>query len=128
MESAVLEGTIVKGLGEGAFFMSIEHYKQEIKSKLGFEAYPGTLNVKIPADQTGKIEVALKTRIEGFQDKDKRYGGVNCYKARIQNINGAIIIPDLTKHNKEIIEFISKDHVKSTLNVADGQKIIIELK
>ena len=43
----VLSGIVVKGLGEGSFFMSMGHYKKEIKKKLGFNAYEGTLNIKI---------------------------------------------------------------------------------
>ena len=34
MVGEVLEGIIVAGLGEGAYFMSMEHYKKEIKEKL----------------------------------------------------------------------------------------------
>ena len=50
-DATVLKGTIIKGLGEGAYFMSMGHYKKEIKKKLGFDAYPGTLNIKIKKNQ-----------------------------------------------------------------------------
>ena len=51
-----MEGIVTSGLGEGYFFMSMEHYKKEIKEKLGFEAYPGTLNLKIDEEQIDSLK------------------------------------------------------------------------
>src|SRR5438270_8392425 len=41
------EGTVVSGMGEGAYYMSLEGYKIQFKEKLGYEPYPGTLNVRL---------------------------------------------------------------------------------
>ena len=41
------KGTIVSGMGEGAYYMSLDGYKKQFKEKLGYEPYPGTLNVKL---------------------------------------------------------------------------------
>jgi len=41
------KGTIVSGMGEGAYYMSLDGYKKKKKKKLGYEPYPGTLNVKL---------------------------------------------------------------------------------
>ena len=64
--------------------------------------------------------------IEGFKQEDKAFGGVDCYKARIKNIDGVIIIPHFTRH-KNIIEFIASVHLKSQLGLKDGDKIKVEL-
>src|SRR5512139_2120517 len=44
--SVTLEGTVFTGLGEGAYYTQKEHYKIQFVEKLGFEPYPGTLNLK----------------------------------------------------------------------------------
>ena len=67
-----------------------------------------------------------KIEINGFKQKNKTFGGVDCYKAKIKKIQGAIIIPHLTKH-KNIIEFIAPIHLKSELKLKDGDKIKVEL-
>src|SRR5918912_644876 len=41
------KGTIVSGMGEGAYYMSLAGYKKQFKEKLGYEPYPGTLHVKL---------------------------------------------------------------------------------
>ncbi|HXV45112.1 MAG TPA: DUF120 domain-containing protein, partial [Nitrososphaera sp.] len=40
------EGSVVSGMGEGAYYMSLEGYRKQFKQKLGYEPYPGTLNVR----------------------------------------------------------------------------------
>ena len=123
----LIKGTIVRGLGEGTYFMSMQHYQKEIKKKLGFKAYPGTLNLKVDVKQINSLKNFNKIEINGFKQKNKTFGGADCYKAQIKNINGAIIIPHLTKH-KNIIEFIAPVHLKSELKLKDGDKIKVELR
>ncbi|MEK6828162.1 MAG: DUF120 domain-containing protein [Nanoarchaeota archaeon] len=122
----ILNGIIVRGIGEGAYFMSMQHYQKEIRKKLGFNAYPGTLNLKVNKKQANTLKNFAPIKINGFKLKNKTFGGADCFKAKIKNINGAIIIPHLTKH-KDIIEFIASIHLKSELNIKDGDKIKVEL-
>ena len=122
----VLNCIIMSGPGEGAFFMSMHHYKDEIKKKLGFDAYPGTLNLKVSQEELNSIKNMNVIRIEGYKSGNKTFGGADCYKARIKGVNGAIITPDLTKH-KNIIEFIAPVYLRSKLNLNDDDKIKVEI-
>ena len=122
-----VDGVIVRGLGEGTYFMSMRHYQKEIQGKLGFTAYPGTLNIKVGKRQKASLNGSGKILIEGFRKGDRAFGGIDCYKATIKNINGAVIIPHMTKH-KDVVEFIAPVHVKTKLKLKDGSKIKIELK
>jgi len=121
----IIEGTVISGLGEGSYFMSMDYYKKEIKDKLGFDAYPGTLNIRTNKNQLNILNNPIK--INGFENKGKKFRGVRCFKSKIKNVEGAILIPDINKHKKNIIEFISKKHIKSELNVKNGDKVTIEL-
>ena len=42
-----LEGKVVSGMGEGAYYMSLEGYRMQFNDKLGYEPYAGTLNLKL---------------------------------------------------------------------------------
>jgi len=123
-----LEGVVVSGLKEGQFFMSKDHYKKEIKEKLKIEAYPGTLNVRVKKDNSDKIKNHSSIMILGFKESNKNFGGLKCYKAKIKDINGFIIIPEFNKHKEDVIEFISETNMRSELNLEDGEEIEIELK
>lgn len=122
----IISGVISRGLGEGAFFMSMQHYQKEIKLKLGFNAYPGTLNIKVGKKEKGSLNMLNKILIKGFVQGDKKFGGIDCYKAKIGNVNGAIIIPHMTKH-KDVIEFIAPVHVKTELDLKDGAEMRVEV-
>jgi CTP-dependent riboflavin kinase len=43
----VLVGEACSGLGEGASFTALEWVRREFLSKLGFEPYPGTFNLRM---------------------------------------------------------------------------------
>ena len=47
---------------------------------------------------------------------------------KINNINGSVIIPDINKHPKDIIEFIAPVNIQSKLNLKDGDKIKIKIQ
>jgi len=126
-ENIILEGTVTSGLGRGAVFISIGYYKGEIKKKLGFVPYHGTLNLIIAESQTTLLNDIDPIRIKGYKKDDKNYGGVNCYRAKINNINGSIVVPDLTEHEQNTIEFIAPVNLKSELKIKDGDKVKIEL-
>ncbi len=122
----ILYGTIVRGLGEGTYFISMRHYQKEIKKKLGFKAYPGTLNMKVDKKQIDLFKNIAPIRINGYKSGTNTFGGANCYKASINDVNGAIIMPDLTKH-KNVVELIAPFHFKSELKLKDGDKIKVKL-
>jgi len=127
MRELVLDGIVVTGLGKGAVFMSIDHYKKEFKDKLGFDPFPGTLNLIVNKEQTVILKNLGPIRIESFKKNKKTFGGVSCYKVKINNIDGAIIVPDLTEHEGDMIEIISSINLKSELKIKDGDKVKIKL-
>ena len=125
-KSIVLSGTIAMGKGEGTYFMSMKHYRKEIKEKLGFLAYPGTLNLKVGEKNIDIFKEINPIKINGHKSNGKILGGARCYIAIIRGIRGSIIIPELTKH-KGVIEFIAPVHLKSELKIKDGDSIKLKI-
>ena len=128
MGGMVLEGIVTSGFGKGAIFMSIAYYKEKIKEKLGFDPYPGTLNLRVDKEQTNLLKGIDSIRIESFEKDGKNFGGASCYKARINNINGSIIVPDLTENEEDMIEVIASVNLKSKLGITDGDNVKIQLE
>ena len=42
-----LSGSVISGLGEGAYYMSLKGYTKQFKTKIGYIPFPGTLNIKL---------------------------------------------------------------------------------
>jgi riboflavin kinase len=100
----ILSGKVITGLGEGQYYISLEGYRTQFKEKLGFDPYPGTLNIKLDAQS---IEIRKKImqsiRITGFTDQNRTFGKGSCFMVRISDIQGAVITPERTHYPEDII-------------------------
>jgi riboflavin kinase, archaea type len=120
-------GTIVSGKKEGSYYTAIEGYQSQFKKKLGFNPYPGTLNVQIDTMEKNKLRFLRKVEgieIEPFEDNKKIFGGVKCFHACINAINTILVLP-LRGHYSNILEFISESYLRDSLRLEDGNKVHI---
>ena len=126
-----LTGTLESGFGEGAYYISLPHYRDQIKDKLGFEPYSGTFNIRLELESIPALDALSSLeciRINGFTDKGRTFGRVDCHPCRIEGVEGAIIIPERT-HYRDLVEVISPWFLREKLDKAekDGVTIVIDL-
>lgn len=132
----VINGRVVSGMREGRFYLSIPEYKRQIASALGFDVFPGTLNLRLEAlrDVDGKrVLLSLPgIPILGFRKNGRQLGGAKLFKAKIiargRSMEGAAIIPFKSHYGSEILELISPENLrkKMHLNNGDGVEVAIE--
>jgi riboflavin kinase, archaea type len=129
------EGIVVSGMGEGAYYMALEGYRKQFKEKLGFEPFPGTLNVKL-VDQVfmnarrdiGKYPSVF---INGFSDDTRTYGWVKCYKAEIKKgaiNNAAALVLERTHYDDSMLELIAPISLKESIGIQNGDKISVKVQ
>lgn len=127
----VLEGRVVRGLGEGGYYVSLPMYKKQFVEKLGFDPYPGTLNVRLTPESIGarrRLEYMQGITIEGFTESGRKYGGAVCFKARINGrVWGALLLIERTHHGPDIVELIAPVHLRRELGLRDGDFVRIEV-
>jgi riboflavin kinase len=130
--SVTLEGIIFTGLGEGAYYVTKEHYRQEIVEKLGFEPYPGTLNVRLSLDYDIKTRMELDAypaiEVRGFKNEDRTFGLVKCYPAIIGGtVKGALITALRSHYDASVLEIIAPVCLRKQLGLKDGNKVKVEV-
>jgi len=130
--SITLEGVVFTGLGEGAYYVTREHYKKQFIEKLGFDPYPGTLNLKLTTDYDVKscseLEGYPAIEIEGFESEDRTFGPVKCYPAIIENkLKGALILALRRHYDTSVIEVIAPIFLRKNLGLKDGHKVKVEV-
>jgi riboflavin kinase len=130
--SITLEGTVFTGLGEGAYYITKEHYRKQFLEKLGFEPYPGTLNLRLTGDYDVKTRAELEAypavEIAGFSNGERTFGVVRCYPVTIDNrIKGALILALRTHYDVSVLEIIAPVCLRKHLNLKDGNKVKIEV-
>ncbi|MEM4255486.1 MAG: DUF120 domain-containing protein [Candidatus Norongarragalinales archaeon] len=127
-----IQGIVVKGFGDGAYYMALEGYKKQIEKKLGFTPYPGTLNLRVSGktdlENNEKLHAMHGVKIDGFKHEERFLGGAKCFKAKINgSLEGAVIIPDRTHHDASTLEVISKEYLRKALKLKTGGSVQIEI-
>lgn len=129
-DQIAIHGVVSSGMGEGGYYICQEGYMTQFQSKLGFKPFEGTFNVRIDPEDAGKLEVIRSTAgitINGFSCDGRSFGNVIAYKAKIHNIDCAIVVPDRS-HYTDIIEIICQYHLRRTLDLSDGDRVDIKIK
>lgn len=128
------EGHIITGMGEGAYYMSLNGYKKQFKEKLGYEPYPGTLNIKLNSllfiEAKKEMLKYPSIYIEGFSDQSRTFGWVKCYPAYINdsmNINSSILILERTHYDDSILEIIAPFSIKEQFSLKNGDYIKLKV-
>ena len=120
-----LRGKIVTGMGEGGYYITQKQYMDQFIGKLDFKPFEGTLNVKVDKGDLGKLEIIRNMPghvIDGFEKDGRTFGRVTAYKAKIHNIDCAIVIPERS-HYDDRLELVCKYHLRRTLSINDGDEV-----
>ena len=130
--SVTLEGVLFTGIGEGAYYITRDGYRKQFIEKLGFDPYPGTLNLKLTTDYDMKTMTELESypaiEIEGFKSETRSFGAVKCYPAVINNkIKGTVVAALRSHYNSSVIEIIAPYYLRGKLKLKDGHKVKVEI-
>ncbi len=128
----VIEGELFSGMREGGYYVSVDGYKNQFKEKLGFEPFPGTLNLRLKSYsdlQTKKILLNYPgTVIEPFENKGRTFGPVKCFKVLVNDkVEGAVLLIQRTHYGEDVLEVISPEYLREKLNLKDGEKIRLKV-
>ncbi len=147
----IFKGKIVTGMGEGSYYMSKKGYTDQFREKLGYEPFPGTLNIKLEEQiyKDTKMEITNypSIYIHGFKDENRTFGWVKCYPTILipevkendnvlknkkncekMEIESFILLLERTHHNNSLVEVISPVCIKETAGLKNGDMVTIELK
>lgn len=127
-----LSGTLVAGMGEGKYYMSLKGYTKQFAQKIGYVPFPGTLNVKL--DKKEHVESLRQlsnlegVKIDGFSDGKRTYGWVKCFAAKLNGkVDSQLIMLERTHHDLSTIELISKFEIRKKLSLKSGSPISIKI-
>jgi riboflavin kinase len=118
-------GTISRGMGEGAYY--VNEYAEEIKNKLGYKPFPGTLNVKV--SEPLNLDRLMTGTIKGFKKKNRTFGSIRYapvkLSAKEKTESCHLIVPART-HHKGILEIICRYNLRERLNLVDGVVVCLD--
>jgi riboflavin kinase len=120
-----ISGIIVSGAKQGAFFTRLEWVQQQCMEKLGFKPWPGTLNLKIGADDIRILEGLWQTGGIELVPPNSDYCSGHVFPVSVGGIAGAIVAPaeEVRVHGRDIVEIISHLRLRDALGVKDGDTV-----
>lgn len=123
-----ISGVVTSGFQEGRYYLSMPGYRNQIKEKLGFAPFPGTLNIRLDEADRWKrqhLQQLDPVVISGFSDGRRTYGNLLAYKCSIGRHECALVVPLRTHHGQGILEIISPVGIKKKFGMKDGDRIKI---
>ena len=121
----VLHGKVANGMGEGGYYICQPQYMEQFERILGFKPFEGTFNMQIVKEDIGKLDIIKSSSgylVNGFTNEGRSFGNVIVYKAKIRNIDCAVVVPERS-HYREIIEIICQYHLRRTLSLNEGDSV-----
>jgi len=74
------------------------------------------------------LDLLPGVKIEGFDENDRAFGSVRCFKAVInEEINGAAILISRTHYSFSTLEVISAINLRKQLNLQNGDNITVRI-
>lgn len=128
-EDLAVRGRVVTGLGEGRYYLSREGYRKAFNRLLGFDPFPGTLNVEVdPVDREKVAEVKESQGhlVAEFESEGRTFGAVKVFKAEILGVEAAVIFP-IRSHHTHTLELISPHHLRERLSLKDGAEVRVRI-
>lgn len=131
-----LEGTVTSGMGEGRHYISLSGYQRQFEERLGYEPFPGTLNVDLREDSVRRRSAMASLEpvpIDGWESEERTYGPAVCYPATIETADGEVydtahtIAPERTHHDDDQLEVIAPDKLREKLGLEDGDHVTVSV-
>jgi len=130
-EELVMNGVVFSGLSEGSYYMSLEGYRKQFRSKLCFDPYPGTLNLRIRKEDQNErrlLESFPFIYVEGFANAQRSYGPAKCFKAVVnEKIQSAIVLPIRAHYGEDVVEIIAPHPLRKQLRLKDGDLVRVRV-
>ena len=131
-----LSGSVTSGMGEGRHYISLPGYNRQFREKLGYEPYPGTLNVDLDAESQrarSALEAMTGVKIEEWEDEDRTYGSATCYPCTVAGDDTEfspthVIVPDRTHHDESQMELIAPEKLRDELGLLDDDEVTIRVE
>lgn len=124
MKRIELNGEVFSSRGEGKKFLELPWVKRQIKQKLGFTPYPGTLNVRLSEEGVKRKKLLEKAHSIKVCPADGYCSGT-LIKAFIGKLECAIVVPEVAGYPKGVLEIIAPVNLRETLQLEDSGEVTV---
>lgn len=125
----IIRGFVSSGAGEGKKFSSLPWFRKQVNEILGFEPYPGTLNLTLTDKDGGVLRKLLLNNSLGYRivPENNYFPGI-LYRAIVaSSFRGGVIRPLVPGYPINLVEVIAPVCLRRALNLKDGDEVEVKM-
>ena len=129
MTNVKILGKVESGKGRGRHFMSIPWVQKQILELVGFDAYPGTLNLRLDEETATRYHELLTSR-SLFTIKSESESNYDGYLIEVminRDTIGAILIPRTPDYPRTLVELVSAEYLRESYSLTNGDTVEVSL-
>lgn len=129
-DTVELVGEVVSGMGEGKYYISLDGYVEQFVERLGYEPFPGTLNLSLDDESTRRraaLENAEGIPIDEWENEDRTFGAATCYEASVEGTDAHVIRPHRSHYPDDTLEVIAPVKIRDELGLDYGDEVNVEV-
>ncbi len=125
----VITGRVLTGIGKAAAFTQLEWVRAQCREKLGFEPYPGTLNLEVAEGDTSILECIWEKGCPELVPPTDGFCTAKVLPACVGHLQGAILLPEkgVRVHGGHILEVLAPVRLKDALSLKEGDLVSLSL-
>lgn len=130
-----IRGVVYSDLGQARDFMSVDWVRRAMREKLGFEPYPGTLNLRMRKDE--ELEHWQRVKEEAtpvlMPSPDPAFCDCRYFMGFLSEAAGrtalreriAVVVPEVKDYPEDKIEVIAGRALKATYSIRDDDELTL---
>lgn len=121
-------GAVCGGVGEAAGFLGLDWVRRGMQQALGFDPWPGTLNLRMhgSAWQRWRRTLALQPGIR--LEPAPGFCAAKCFRVRLnERLDAAAVFPEVDGYPEDKLELVAPLHLRTALGLRDGDRVQLRL-
>ncbi len=120
-----IRGVVREGNGEARGFTQLNWVRAQSREKLGFDPYPGTLNLE--TTERAALEASSTSRAI-IIEPEPGFCSARCYRVRVNDrVDAVWIVPEVPGYPANQMELMSSVSLRDTLHLKDGSIVTVGL-
>jgi len=130
----LVTGVVFSDLGRAGAFLGIDWVRDAVRERVGFDPYPGTLNVRARGADLDRweqvrrhgVKLLLPSPDPGFCNAFLFTGSLEGWESRPGSRERvAVVVPEVEEYPADKLEIIAEVSLKQTRSVRDGDELTV---
>jgi riboflavin kinase len=127
LDAVCLKGKVFSGKGEGTEFLNFPWVRKQIKEKLGFTPYQGTLNVRLFEDNVNLRKKLASAKGMGISPEPGFCRGRLFEACLMGTVVCGVIVPEIAGYPEDVIELVASVNLRERLQLSDGDLVVVKI-